>query len=89
MPEAEIAKAVQLLDVMLEHFADDGLKGGGLMALAGLWETWRSRSSGEHVRSFAIVTTEPNELCALVRHFSGLHWGRSRAWSGRSRSTDS
>jgi len=24
MPEAEIAKAVQLLDVMLEHFADDG-----------------------------------------------------------------
>jgi hypothetical protein len=24
MPEAEIAKAVQLLDLMLEHFADDG-----------------------------------------------------------------
>jgi len=24
MPEVEIAKAVQLLDVMLEHFADDG-----------------------------------------------------------------
>jgi putative SOS response-associated peptidase YedK len=45
-----------------------GLKGGGLMALAGLWETWRSRSSGERVRSFAIVTTEPNELCAQLHN---------------------
>jgi hypothetical protein len=24
MPQAEIAQAVQLLDLMLEHFADDG-----------------------------------------------------------------
>ena len=35
----------------------------GLMALAGLWENWRS-TAGEWVRSFAIVTTTPNELCA-------------------------
>ena len=35
----------------------------GLMALAGLWETWRS-PVGERVRSFAIITTVPNELCA-------------------------
>jgi putative SOS response-associated peptidase YedK len=33
------------------------------MALAGLWETWRSRA-GERVHSFAIITTRPNELCA-------------------------
>jgi putative SOS response-associated peptidase YedK len=45
-----------------------GLKGGGLMALAGLWETWRAPSSGERVRSFAIVTTEPNELCAALHN---------------------
>src|SRR6202030_1948673 len=45
-----------------------GLKGGGLMALAGLWETWRASSSGERVRSFAIVTTEPNELCAALHN---------------------
>ena len=34
----------------------------GLMALAGLWENWRS-AAGEWVRSFAIITTTPNELC--------------------------
>jgi len=33
------------------------------MALAGPWENWRSRA-GEWVRSFAIITTTPNELCA-------------------------
>jgi putative SOS response-associated peptidase YedK len=35
----------------------------GLMALAGLWENCRS-PAGEWVRSFAIITTMPNELCA-------------------------
>jgi putative SOS response-associated peptidase YedK len=42
-----------------------GLAGGRLMAMAGLWETWRSKE-GERVRSFAIVTTAPNELCAQL-----------------------
>jgi putative SOS response-associated peptidase YedK len=45
-----------------------GLKGGGVMALAGLWETWRAPSSGERVRSFAIVTTVPNELCSALHN---------------------
>src|SRR5246500_3639402 len=39
----------------------------GLMALAGLWETWRS-PAGERVRSFAIITTTPNELCAELHN---------------------
>jgi putative SOS response-associated peptidase YedK len=39
----------------------------GIMALAGLWETWRS-PVGERVRSFAIITTEPNELCAALHN---------------------
>jgi len=38
-----------------------------LMALAGLWETWRSPAQ-ETVRSFTIVTTQPNELCAEVHN---------------------
>jgi putative SOS response-associated peptidase YedK len=44
-----------------------GLKGGGLMAMAGLWETWRS-PAGERVRSFTIVTTTPNELCVELHN---------------------
>jgi putative SOS response-associated peptidase YedK len=43
------------------------LKNRGLMALAGVWENWRS-PAGERIRSFAIVTTEPNELCAEVHN---------------------
>jgi putative SOS response-associated peptidase YedK len=38
-----------------------------LMALAGLWESWRS-PAGERVRSFAIITTTPNELCAALHN---------------------
>jgi putative SOS response-associated peptidase YedK len=37
------------------------LADGGLMTLAGLWKNWRS-PAGEWVRSFAIITTTPNEL---------------------------
>jgi putative SOS response-associated peptidase YedK len=37
------------------------------MALAGLWETWRS-PAGERIRSFTIVTTKPNELCAELHN---------------------
>ena len=37
------------------------------MAMAGLWETWRS-PAGERVRSFTIVTTTPTELCAELHN---------------------
>src|SRR5215471_5028425 len=43
------------------------LKSRGIMALAGLWENWRS-PAGERIRSFAIVTTEPNDLCAELHN---------------------
>jgi putative SOS response-associated peptidase YedK len=39
----------------------------GIMALAGVWENWKS-SADEWLRSFAIVTTEPNELCAQLHN---------------------
>jgi len=39
----------------------------GIMALAGLWENWHS-PAGEWVRSFAIITTQPNELCAELHN---------------------
>jgi putative SOS response-associated peptidase YedK len=37
------------------------------MALAGLWENWRS-PAGECVRSLAVITTTPNELCAQLHN---------------------
>ena len=55
----------------------------GLMALAGLWENWRS-SAGEWVRSFAIVTTTPNELCAELHNRMPVGLGPETwpAWLG-------
>jgi putative SOS response-associated peptidase YedK len=44
-----------------------GLADHGLMAIAGLWDTWRS-PAGERVRSFTIVTTTPNKLCAELHN---------------------
>ena len=40
---------------------------GGFMALAGLWETWKS-PAGEVVRSFTIATTVPNRLAAEIHN---------------------
>jgi putative SOS response-associated peptidase YedK len=37
------------------------------MALAGVLENWHS-PVGEWVRSFAIITTTPNELCAKIHN---------------------
>jgi putative SOS response-associated peptidase YedK len=39
----------------------------GIMALADLWENWHS-PAGEWMRSFAIVTTTPNQLCAEIHN---------------------
>ena len=39
----------------------------GIMALAGVWENWHS-PAGEWVRSFAIITTTPNELCGEIHN---------------------
>jgi putative SOS response-associated peptidase YedK len=39
-------------------------KDGQLMGLAGLWETWTDRATGEVVTTCAIVTCPPNELMA-------------------------
>src|SRR5215472_10152975 len=54
-----------------------------LMALAGLWETWRS-PAGERVRSFAIVTTSPNTLLAPIHNRMPVVLGRETwpAWLG-------
>jgi putative SOS response-associated peptidase YedK len=37
-------------------------------AFAGIWEVWRTRSSGQEFRTCAIITTTPNELVARVHN---------------------
>jgi putative SOS response-associated peptidase YedK len=39
----------------------------GIMALAGLWENWHS-PAGEWIRTFAVITIHPNELCAELHN---------------------
>lgn len=43
-----------------------GLRSWRAFAFAGLWESWRSRETGERVRSCAIVTTVANALIEPV-----------------------
>ena len=56
-----------------------------LVALAGLWENWRS-PAGERIRSFAIVTARPNELCVEIHNRMRVVRGPETwpAWPGRS-----
>ncbi len=38
------------------------LTGGSLFALAGLWDTWRDKATGQKLATFTIITTDPNPL---------------------------
>jgi putative SOS response-associated peptidase YedK len=40
------------------------MKGGSPFGIGGLWENWKDR--GEWVRTFAIITTDANELVAEI-----------------------
>lgn len=42
------------------------LPGTPLFAFAGVWDAWRDPANGEWLQSFAIITTEANELMASV-----------------------
>ena len=43
------------------------LKGGEPFVFAGLWDTWR-KPDGQTLRTYTIVTTEPNEMLAQVHN---------------------
>jgi putative SOS response-associated peptidase YedK len=42
------------------------MKDGAPFGLAGLWENWKAPVSGEWIRTFAIITTDANELVADI-----------------------
>src|SRR5260221_2954782 len=41
---------------------------GSPMAFAGLWEQWNDPASGETLRTFTLITGEPNALCAPIHN---------------------
>ena len=42
------------------------MKDGAPFGLAGIWENWKEPASGEWIRTFAIITTDANELVADI-----------------------
>ncbi len=44
------------------------MKDGEPMAMAGLWTEWTDKNTGEVIQSFAIVTTEANDLMAKIHN---------------------
>ncbi len=42
------------------------MKDGAPFGLAGIWANWKEPASGESVRTFAIITTDANELVAEI-----------------------
>src|SRR5215468_324911 len=38
------------------------MKDGAPFGLAGIWENWKEPASGEWIRTFAVITTDANEM---------------------------
>jgi putative SOS response-associated peptidase YedK len=44
------------------------MKDGAPFGIAGIWENWKEPSSGEWIRTFAILTTDANEVIADIHN---------------------
>jgi putative SOS response-associated peptidase YedK len=42
------------------------MKDGAPFGIGGIWENWREPASGEWIRTFAVITTEANEMVADI-----------------------
>jgi putative SOS response-associated peptidase YedK len=43
-----------------------GMRDGAPFGIAGIWENWKEPASGEWIRTFAVITTDANELVANI-----------------------
>jgi putative SOS response-associated peptidase YedK len=43
-------------------------KDDAMFAFAGLWEAWKDRASGQKLRTYTILTTDPNELMEPIHN---------------------
>ena len=44
------------------------LKNDKMFAFAGLWETWKDKTTGQKLRTYTILTTDPNELMEPIHN---------------------
>jgi putative SOS response-associated peptidase YedK len=80
---AKFKRCVIYLDGFYEHHHRNGktyphlirMKDREPFAVAGLWENWKDPATGEELRTFAIVTTEANELMARIHNNPKLEEG--------------
>ena len=42
------------------------MKDGTPFGIGGIWESWKEPASGDWIRTFAIITTDANELVAEI-----------------------
>ncbi len=53
------------------------------LSLAGIWDTWIDKNTGEEINSFAIITTVANELTKKIKHQRStviITHGKERKW---------
>jgi putative SOS response-associated peptidase YedK len=60
------------------------------LAMAGLWERWKDRASGDTVQTFTIITTTPNDLCGAIHDRMPVILPREKwaTWLGEREATD-
>lgn len=44
------------------------LRSDEMFAFAGLWETWKDKATGQKLRTFTVLTTDPNELMEPIHN---------------------
>ena len=44
------------------------LRNDEMFAFAGLWETWKDKATGQELRTYTILTTDPNELMEPIHN---------------------
>jgi putative SOS response-associated peptidase YedK len=42
------------------------MKDGAPFGIAGIWENWKELASGQWIRTFAVITTDANEMVADI-----------------------
>ena len=58
----------QKLDEKIKQPYAISMKDDGMFAFAGLWEKWKDKTTGQVLRTYTILTTDPNELMEPIHN---------------------